>query len=160
MDLRRTRKRDIPLMKRGAPIIIFFSILSLFLASAAFGQVQTRLRVIRASNVGSTVDLSLKDVHEELGSLFNFTSYRLLRDETLNLSSGQPASISAREGRIIIETSLVKLHRRVAELRIKVTREGADILNTQVRLSQGRTVLIGGPRLRQGVIIYALSARF
>jgi hypothetical protein len=54
----------------------------------------------------------------------------------------------------------VGLHKNVAELRIRVNREGTNILNTQVRLSHGRTVLIGGPKLSEGVIIYALSANF
>lgn len=43
---------------------------------------------------------------------------------------------------------------------MRVVREGTEILNTRVRLSPGRTVLIGGPRVREGVIIYALHARF
>lgn len=151
---------SITVMKRVVPLIIFSSILVLFFTSIAFGQVRTRLRVIRASNVGSNVDASLRDVHKDLGSLFSFTSYRLLRDENLNLSPNQPVSISAREGRIIIEITLVGLHRSVVELKIRVTREGKDILNTQIRLSPGRTVLIGGPKVRDGVIIYALSANF
>jgi hypothetical protein len=147
-------------MRKGLSLIIFFSILLFFLTSVAFGQVHTRLRVIRASNVGQGFDPSLRDVHNELGSLFSFTSYRLLRDEPLNLVLNQPISISAHEGRIIIETTLVGLHSGVAELRIRVVREGKEILNTQVRLFPGRTVLIGGPRVRDGVIIYAVSARF
>jgi hypothetical protein len=160
MAFRRTGGGSIPFMKRVAAFITFFSILFLFLTSVASGQVHTRLRVIRASNVGSDVDPSLRDVHRELGSLFSFTSYRLLRDQPLNLSPNQPVSISAREGKIIIETTLVGLNRGVAELRIRVVREGKEILNTQVRLSPGRTVLIGGPRVRDGVIIYALHANF
>ncbi len=160
MALRRTGGGNIPIMKRVAPLTIFFSILFLFFTSVAFSQVQTRLRVIRTSNVGTSVDPSLRDVHEQLGSLFSFTSYRLLRDETFNLSPNRPVPISAREGKIIIETTLVGLHRGVAEFRIRVVREGKDILNTQVRLSPGRTVLIGGPKLREGVIIYAISANF
>ena len=160
MAFRRTGGGSIPFMKRVCTFITFFSILFLFFTSVALGQVHTRLRVIRASNVGSSVDPSLRDVHQELGSLFSFTSYRLLRDEPLNLSPNQPVSISAREGKINLETTLVGLHRGVAEVRIRVAREGKEILNTQVRLSPGRTVLIGGPRLQEGVIIYALSARF
>ena len=160
MVIRGTGEGSITVMKRVVPLIIFSSILFLFFTSIAFGQVQTQLRVIRASNVGSNVDASLRDVHKDLGSLFSFTSYRLLRDETLNLSPNQPVSISAREGRIIIEITLVGLHRRIVELKIRVTREGKDILNTQIRLSPGRTVLIGGPKVRDGVIIYALSANF
>ena len=160
MAIRGTGGGSNPVMKRVVALIAFFSLLFLFFTSVACGQVQTRLRVIRASNVGQSVDPPLKELHNELKTLFNFTSYRLLREENLSLSLNQPASISAREGRIIMEIILVGLHKNVAELRIRVNREGTQILNTQVRLSPGRTVLIGGPKLREGVIIYALSARF
>ena len=160
MAIRGTGGGSVTVMKRVVPLIIFSSILFLFFTSIAFCQVQTRLRVIRASNVGSNVDSSLRDVHKDLGSLFSFTAYRLLRDENLNLSPNQPVSISAREGRIIMEITLVGLHRSVAELKIRVTREGKDTLNTQIRLSPGRTVLIGGSKVRDGVIIYAVSANF
>ena len=149
-----------PIMKRVIALIVFLSFLYLFFTSVAFGQVQTRLKVIRASNVGQSVDPPLKELHNELKTLFNFTSYRLLRDENLSLSLNQPVSISAREGRIVIEITLMGLQKNMAELRIRVNREGTDILNTQVRLSPGRTVLIGGPKLREGVIIYALYAHF
>jgi hypothetical protein len=160
MALRGTGTGRILLMKRKVALPTLLFIVFLFFTSVAFGQVQTRLRVIRASNVGSGFDPSLRDVHDELGSLFSFTSYRLLRDETLSLSPNRPVSTSAREGRIMIETTLVGLHKNVVELRIRVIGEKNDILNTQIRLFPGRTVLIGGPRLREGVIIYALSAQF
>jgi len=59
-----------------------------------------------------------------------------------------------------LEVNLVGLQKDAAKLRVRVIREGKDILDTQVRLSPGRTVLIGGPRHGEGVVIYALSARF
>jgi hypothetical protein len=148
-------------MRRTALLLIVFFIFSFPSLSTASAQVQVRLRAIHASDAGSGVDPSLRDLHKELGSLFSFTSYRLMRDEILNLSLNQPASISSREGRIIIEITLVGLHKGVAELRIRVVREGSEILNTQVRLFPGRTVLVGGPRhTRGGVVIYALHANF
>jgi hypothetical protein len=147
-------------MKRTLLLLILITALSSLFFSTAYAQVQVRFRVIRASNVGQGFDSSLRDVHNELGSLFSFTSYHLLRDENLNLGLNRPVSISAHEGRIVIESTLVALHRGVGELRIRVVREGRDILNTQVRLSPGRTVIIGGPRVRDGVIIYAVSGNF
>ena len=160
MAIRGTGGGSIAVMKRVVALIAFSSLLFILFTSVVFAQVQTQLRVIRASNIGQGVDPSLKELHNELKTLFNFTSYRLLRDENLNLSLNQPISISAREGKIIMEITLVGLHRNVAELRIRVNREGTEKLNTQVRLSPGRTVLIGGPKVRDGVIIYAFYARF
>jgi hypothetical protein len=146
-------------MRRTFLLFLLF-ILCFVSTSTALAAVQVRLRVIGASNDGQTIDPSLKDIYKELGSLFNFTSYRLFRDENLTLSPNQPVSISTRRGRLI-EVTLVGMQKDVAELRIRVVREEKEILNTQVRLSPGRTVLIGGgPRQREGIIIYALYARF
>jgi hypothetical protein len=148
-------------MKRTLFLLTLIVVFSSFFLSTASAQVQVRLRAIHASNAGSGVDPSLRDLHKELGSLFSFSSYRLMREEILNLSLNQPASISAREGTIVLQITLVGLHRGVAEVRIRVVREGSEILNTQVKLFPGRTVLVGGPRhLRGGVVIYALYARF
>jgi hypothetical protein len=146
-------------MKRAFIYLIILLILVHFSTSIALGQVQTRLRVIQASNTGHNIDPSLRDMYRELGSLFNFTSYRLLRDETLDLTLNQPISISIHPGRLL-EVSLVGLRRNLAKLKIRVVREGRDILLTEVRLPPERTVLIGGPRHGEGVIIYAVSARF
>jgi len=142
-------------------ILSFVLVLVLFslLPSLTLAQVQTRVRVIQASNVGKAIDPSLRDLHNQLGSLFNFTSYRLLRDEIVILSPNQPASVSAHQGRSI-EITQVGFQRNIAELRVRIRRDGTDILNTQVRLSPGRTVLIGGPKHGEGVVILALSANF
>lgn len=158
MALRRARERDAHLMKKRVSLFTFSLFFILFSVSMAFAQVQTRIRVIGASNVGSTIDPSLRDVHHQLGSLFNFTSYRLLRDEMLSLSINRPVVIPAHTGRSI-EITLMGQRRDMAELKIRISREGTDILNTQVRLSSGRTVLIGGPKHGEGVLIFALSAR-
>jgi hypothetical protein len=136
----------------------FFLVLSLF-PFAADAQVRTRVRIIEASNVGQRVDPSLKDIHSQLGSLFSFTSYRLLKDVNLILNANRPEMIPAHPGRYV-EVTLVGEHRKTAELRLKIFREGTTILDTQVRLASGRTVLVGGPKHGEGVAILAISARF
>jgi hypothetical protein len=140
-------------------LLFLLLILCFVSTSVAFAEVQVRLRVIGASNDGQTIDPSLGDIYKDLGSLFSFTSYRVFRDENLTLSPNRLVSISTRRRRI--DVTLTGLHRDMAELRIKVVREEKELLNTQVRLFSGRTVLIGGgPRQREGIIIYALYARF
>jgi len=146
-------------MKKWTPLLVFLFILFLAFPPMATAQVQTRVRVIEASNVGSVIDPSLRDLHGQLGSLFRYTSYRLLRDERINLSPNQPASVPVHQGRSI-EITQVGLQANMAELRVRIKRDGADLLNTQVRLSPGRTVLIGGPKHGEGVVILALSASF
>ena len=159
MAFRRTGDGVTYFMKRVVPFFILVLLLSLSLASQAPAQVQTRIRIIQASNVGSNIDPSLRDVHGQLGSLFSFTSYRLLKDETLSLSPNRPAEIPAHKD-ISLQITWVGKRKDIAELRVIIKRERTDILDTQVRLPPGRTVLIGGPKHGEGVVILALSARF
>jgi len=156
LALRKSGERDFHIMRRTVLLFLFALTYSLFSASLVFAQVQTRIRVIEASNVGSSIDSSLRDVHGQLGSLFSFSSYRLLKDETVTLSPNQPISVPVHPGRSL-EVTLIKQQRDTAEVRVKIKREGTDILNTLVRLSPGRTVSIGGPKHGEGVIIIALS---
>lgn len=156
MALRKSGERDFHIMRRTVLLFLFALTYSLFSASLVFAQVQTRIRVIEASNVGSSIDSSLRDVHGQLGSLFSFSSYRLLKDETVTLSPNQPISVPVHPGRSL-EVTLIKQQRDTAEVRVKIKREGTDILNTQVRLSPGRTVSIGGPKHGEGTLLVVLS---
>jgi len=146
-------------VRRAVFLIIPVFILFILSASIVFAQVQTRIRVVEASNVGSNIDSSLRDVTGQLGSLFSFSSYRLLRDETVTLSPNRPLSIPVHPGRSL-ELTLIRQRRHTAEVRVQIKREGTDILDTQVRLFPGRTVSIGGPKHGQGTLLIALSASF
>ncbi len=144
-------------MKKILSLTTFLLILLLFHAPMAFTQVQTRIRVIEASTVGTGIDPSLKDIHNELKSLPNFTSYRLLKDENLALYPNRPVDMPLHKERSL-EITLMGQRKDMAECRVKIKQGKTDILNTQVRLFSGRTILIVEPK--EGVVIIALSARF
>ncbi|NWG02999.1 MAG: hypothetical protein HXY44_09115 [Syntrophaceae bacterium] len=146
-------------MKRAFPFLLFVLFLSLFSASLSSAQVQVRLRVFEASNVGSRIDSSLRDMRDQFKPLVDFSSYRLLKDETPTLYPNRPVISPAHPGRVI-ELTLIRQDKNVAEVRVKIKREQRDILDTQVRLSPGRTVSIGGPKHGEGVIIVTLSGQF
>jgi len=146
-------------VRRTNFIFALVFVLLLFFTSAVFADVQTRVRIIEASNLGSGIDPSLRDIHDQLGNLFNFNSYRLLKDFNLNLVGNRPVEVFVHKGRTM-EVTLFGQYLKTVELRIKIMRDGMNVLNTQVRLSHGRTVLIGGPRHGEGVIILAVSGQF
>ena len=151
-------------MKRTASLPFFALILFLLSASVAFSEVPIRVRAIQASNVRSDlepsiVDRSLKDIYRELGTLFSFSTYRLLQDINLNLTGNRSVDVIVHPGRSL-EITLVGEYRNLVELRIRVKREGSSILITHVRLASGRTILIGGPRHGEDTIIFAISGRY
>ncbi len=144
-------------MRRKASFFVILILLfSHYFSAGAFAQVQIRVRVMEASNSGSGIDSSLRDLHGQLGSLFSFSSYRLLKDENLSLSPNQSVSLPIPPGRSL-ELTLINQHRVAAEVRVRITREGRDLLTTLVRLAPGRSVSIGGPKRGESTVIIALS---
>jgi hypothetical protein len=144
-------------MRRKTLFLIALTLLFLtFFAPVVFAQVEIRVRVMEASNVGSGIDSSLKDLHGQLGSLFNFSSYRLLKDENISLSPDRAVSLPLDPGRSL-ELTLIGLRKKLAEVRVKISREGREVLTTLVRLAPGRSVSIGGPKRGEASIIIALS---
>jgi hypothetical protein len=136
--------------------VILILLLSPFWGDVVLAQVQIRVRVMEASNTGSGFDAPLRDLHDQLGSLFSFSSYRLLKDENVNLSPNQPISLSIPPERSL-ELTLINQRRVTAEIRVKISRQGKDLLTTLVRLAPGRSVSIGGPKRGEATIITALS---
>jgi hypothetical protein len=159
MAIRRGGSRLIQIMKRVFPILLFILTFFLLSVSLSYAQVQVRLRVFEASNVGTGIDSSLRDMRDQFKPLVDFSSYRLLKEETHTLYPNRPLLSPAHPGRTI-ELTLISQHKNVADVQVKIKREQMDILNTRVRLSQGRTVSIGGPKHGEGVIIIALSGQF
>jgi hypothetical protein len=144
-------------MRRKASFFVILILLSPpFFGAVAFAQVQLRVRVMEASNAGSGFDSSLRDLHDQLGSLFSFSSYRILKDENVSLSLNQPVSLPVPSDRSL-ELTLINQHRVAAEVRVKISRGGRDVLTTLVRLAPGRSVSIGGPKHGESTIIIALS---
>jgi hypothetical protein len=150
-------------LKRFSSFSLFVIMMVLSWSAMASAQVQTRIRIIGASNVRSNapvifVDPALKDVYRDLGTLFSFNSYRLLQDINLNLTGNRPVDVVVHPGRSL-EIALVGEYKNLIELRIRIKRDGATILDTHVRLHAGRTLLIGGPKHGEGTLIFAISAR-
>jgi hypothetical protein len=135
-------------------VLIFFS------AATVHAQVQTRVRIIQASNTGSTIAPSLRDFRNQIGSLFNFSSYQLLKDETVTLSPNRPVEIPAHPDASLQLELTKKPTKDVAEIRVRVKQKGSEIINTLLKLSPGKTMSIGGPKHNEGTLFFAITARF
>jgi hypothetical protein len=111
-------------MRKTFHIFLFILILVLLSPSLSHAQVQTRLRVFEASNVGTGTDSLSRDMGDQFKSLLSFSSYRLLKEETITLRPGQPAIIPLHAGRSM-ELMLTGQPRNVAEVRVKIKQSEA-----------------------------------
>jgi hypothetical protein len=130
---------------------------------------------------GATIDPKLAGFGRKLRSLFAYSRYAFLGESTSASSFGEmssfalperfalevePQRVEVADGEERIEM-LVTLFRLPPRRQEALTESDAStampereiVLRTRIRLENGGTVLLGGPPIRNGVLILALSAR-
>lgn len=128
-----------------------------------------------------SVDPKLAGFGQKLTSLFAYSRYSFLGKSRAATSFGElsefvlperfslevePQRVEVADGEERIEM-LVTLYRRTPDPPVGLAESDADskklereiVLRTRIRLENGGTVLLGGPPIKNGVLVLALSAR-
>jgi hypothetical protein len=128
-------------------------------ASFAVGEeVGIGIRVILASHQAKGIDARLQDIQKNLGTLFNYSSYRLLQERSFLLAQGQVDQLPL-AGKKELHIKLLQEQGGTAEIAVEILRGGRGIFKTTAKLKKGGTLLIGGPKHEEGVLILAISAQ-
>lgn len=147
------------MIRRTSGILAFLAV-GLFAAGPAYSQsVTVHLTTIAASNQERGIDGRLGPLSGQLTSLFQYAGYRMLDQHTLNVSGGREGSAPLPPDRRIVVTPK-GVHGGMVSLNVVIRSPDRVILNTDFRIANNGTVLVGGPRFRDGVLIIAIRARF
>ncbi len=149
---------------RAGPTVCWVVLLAIFLMVgrpgpvAAQGPVALRVQVIYAANQSGGVDARLGNLAGELQRTFRYTTYQLLEAPQGSAVLNQPWRVALPDSRAL-EITPTAIQGDQYSLRVQVLAGGAQpLLSTVVRLRRGATVLVGGPKHQQGVLIIAISA--
>ena len=128
-------------------------------ASFAVGEeVGVGIRVILASHQTKGIDARLQDIQKNLGTLFNYSSYRLLQERSFLLSKGQTDQLPLADNKEL-HIQLIQEQGGTAEIAVEILRGRRGIFKTTAKLKRGGTLLIGGPKHEDGVLILAIAAQ-
>ena len=146
-------------MKKSVSWIIVSMFCVVFFTSFAWGaEVGVGIRVILASHQAKGIDARLQDIQKNLGTLFNYSSYQLLQERSFLLSEGQTDQLPLADNKEL-HIKLIQEQGGVAEIAVEILRGGRNIFKTTAKLKKGGTLLIGGPKHEDGVLILAISAQ-
>ena len=118
--------------------------------------VRLGIEVIYASNEGQQIDPSLARVKRQLQS-FRYSSYRRLDSHELVRSIGQQGTVPLPGGRTLL-LAPQGLSGGSVVLLASIQESGRVLLNTELKLASGGTILVGGPVYQAGVLILAITA--
>ena len=146
-------------MKKSIFWVLVSMLCMLSFASFAWGaEVGVGIRVILASHQEEGIDARLEDIQKNLGTLFNYSSYRLLQERSFLLSEGQMDQLPLAEDKEL-HIQLLQEQGGTAEIAVEILRGGKNIFKTTAKLKKGGTLLVGGPKHEDGVLILAISAQ-
>ena len=114
---------------------------------------------ILAARNDTVVDPQLKRHIGELQSMFNYTSYRLISSESLNLSVGQSGMVSL-PGDRRLKISPQKIHGSRADIALQMIKQKRTVFETQVQLLNRGSLFVGGPAYQNGNLIFKISSAY
>ncbi len=127
------------------------------LSANASQRVQIEWRVITASHKRGNIDPRLRDIYRDLGSVFNYGSYRLIDMNRVSLTPHQEVSVPLSATQTFV-VKVTGVRRQWVHARIQLLNKGQPIFGTTVQLMNGRTLLIGGPTDHGKTFIFSLRS--
>lgn len=145
-------------MKKLLVLGIISSLFIVSLSSVALGEeVGIGVRVILASHQEKGPDARLQDIQKNLDTL-NYASYQLLQERSFLLAQGQSGQLPL-AGNKELHVKLLQEQGGAAEIAVEILQGGKGIFKTTAKLKKGGTLLIGGPKHEEGVLILAIAAQ-
>ena len=124
---------------------------------------QERCRVsvdtILASRQGNGIDPQLKKHVAELRSMFNYTSYRLLGSEELVLRQGQSGTVSL-PGSRRLKITPHRIRGNRADIALQMMKKKRTVFQTQIQLLNRGSLFVGGPKYKNGNLIFQISGDY
>ena len=143
-----------------------FSLLLLFLFIGipttfawAGPEINVAVKTVLASQESKFLDPRLSDLIEELQSVFRYTSYRLLSQDRLTLGIKKTGKVML-PGKRVLEITPMGIKGNRAELRLVIMRKKQQIFQTMIKLRNGGSITLGGPKHKTGYLLFNISNFF
>ena len=149
------------LIHRNLHIFFVLPILTclLVMPAQANQDVDIVAKTILASQGAEYLDPRLSDLVEELQSVFKYSSYRLLSEDSSNLGMGETREVSL-PGKRTLKITPVQVTGDRIELQLGILKKEKNIFQTVVKLLNKSSLTVGGPEYEDGYLLFNVSASF
>ena len=139
-------------LRRSLLALVATAFLFTPLAATAGDKVRVTVHVIHASKTPGKVDDRVKNLVKEMEN-FGFKSFTVHRVQELKLKLNKPGEVELPDDRKLVVTALSR--DAAGKLKIQVTIE--KVVDTTYTISDGASILFGGPRHDDGTMVLAIT---
>jgi hypothetical protein len=125
--------------------------------NAAPARAQVQVRVVLANNSGK-VDPALKPLEAQL-RFTKYTGFQQLSSSTAQLAEGADATFQVEGGRRL-RVDLLDRTPTQAKVRVRLTENASNLLDTTVSIPRNKPFIIGGPKYNGGVLILPVTVSY
>jgi hypothetical protein len=142
-------------------ILVFTLSLLLFNPSGIMAEpsINITVKTISASGKGNLVDQNLKELVQELQSVFRYSSYELLGEKDLKLSINKKGVVNLPE-KLMMNISVQGIEGNRVVLEIEILENNSRIFQTVTKLNNNKSFTIGGPKYKEGNLLFNIFASF
>jgi hypothetical protein len=119
--------------------------------------VELKIDTVLATNSSQEVDQRLGEMKRHLDSLFRYSSYRLVQEESRRARWGDPTSFNIPGGRYLQVIPKSYKDNRVS-MRVMLIEGDKPAVDTELILRNGGVFFVGGRRHQEGVLIISIGA--
>ena len=121
-------------------------------------RVDMEIRVVYATASHNRVDSRLGSLTRYLSHL-RFTGYELLDTQKAQVGLGGKATFTV-EGDRKVSVSLLGRDDQRARVRVQVSGGDKQLLDTTMSVNRNGTVIVAGPKYKDGILVLPLTARY
>jgi len=142
-------------------ISFLFIILMGMLAGPVWAQrpVHIVVQTVLASQGSQYLDPRLSNLIQELQSVFRYSSYRLLSQNPMDIRMGE-TDMASLPGDRMLKITPTKVTGNRVELQLIILRKKNQIFQTMIQLLNHGSIIVGGPKYKDGFLLFNISASF
>jgi len=96
---------------------------------------------------------------QDLRSVFRYSSYRIIGENQMSLQVGQTGS-AVLPGRRRLDVTPLSIANDRAQLRLELQRDNRQVFQTVIQLLNHGNLIVGGPKHKNGVLLFKVTNNF
>ena len=117
------------------------------------------VKTILAAQGNKFLDPRLAPLIKEMQTVFRYTSYRLLQSDHISMGIQESRSVALEGNRSLTVTTLRIIGNR-AELQLEILKNRKQIFQTRIQLLNNGSIIVGGPKYKDGYLLFSISNSF
>ena len=126
---------------------------------AAEPSVKIVVKTVLASQDSTSVDPRISTLTQKLQSVFRYSSYRLISEESMHLRIGKTGTVSLPGDRMLKITPL-RITGNRAELQLLIFKQERQIIKSRIQVLNHGSITVGGPEYKGGFLLFDIFNSF